>query len=131
MRKAVAMLAVLAGTAAGAQTVATEVSRVSGAEVTRHMHGFLNAEERALLQVVATTPAALEVILGAAPEGHAAMAVAPGEGLLRGGVPVDSAQAIAGLEDRAAARAAALEGCEALRQSGPACVVVLEVAPGR
>ncbi len=131
---AVTMAAVLvAGMApgiAGAQSAPTEVSRLGGAEVTRHMHNFLDAEERAFLEVITSAPEALEVLLGGAPDGHAAMAVAPGEGLIRDGMPVDSAHAVAGLGNAAAARAAAQEGCDAARQSGPACVVVLEVAPG-
>lgn len=126
------LLAMLAAGAALAQAVPTQVQRTGGVEVTLHLHGFLSAEERQFLELVAASPEALEVMLGGAgAAGHAAMAAAPGEGLLQGGMPAPSAHAVAQLPDAAAARAEALRGCEAARGSGPACVVVLEAAPRR
>ena len=131
---AAAVIATLAaGPAALAQsTVPSEVSRIGDVQIIRYLHGFLSDEERTLLMVIATNADALETMMGGAgASGHAAMAVAPGEGLVQGGMPSASAHAIAQLPDADTARAEALAGCEAARQRGPACVVVLEVAPLR
>ncbi len=115
-------------TGALAQSVPTEVTRTAGAEITVHLHPFLTDEDRATLQVIAATPAALEALLGES-GGHAAIALAPEEGLMRDGVPADSAIAVGQLRDAAAARREALEGCDAVRRSNSACVIVLEVTP--
>jgi len=132
LARAAACAAALAGGAAQAQSVATEVHRLGGSEIVVHLHGFLSAEERQFLQLLATLPEALELMLGGpGGGGHAAMAVAPGEGLLRDAMPAPSAHAVAQLPDAAAARAAARAGCDAARAGGAACVVVLEIAPAR
>lgn len=136
-RAAAAVLAMVVGAGAAApglqaQAVPSEVHRLGGAEITLHLHGFLDAESRQFLQIIATVPEALEVMMGGAGEaGHAAMAAAPGEGVLQGGVPPESLHAVAQLPDAASARAEALAGCDAARQGGAACVVVLEVAPAQ
>ena len=113
-----------------AQDVPTEVQTLGTTQVTVHLHPFLTAEELATLRVVATNEQALALFV-TRPGRHAAIAVAPAEGFVRGGQPVASAVAMSDLPDTDRARAAALEGCETQRKSGPACVVVLDVAPVR
>lgn len=113
-----------------AQDVPTEVQTLGKAQVTLHLHSFLTAEEQATLRVVATNEQALALFV-TRPGRHAAIAVAPAEGFVRNGQPVASAMAMSDLPDTDRARAAALESCEKLRKSGPACVVVLDVAPVR
>lgn len=123
------LAAALAGglwTAAAAAQV--QQFRHDGAEVTLHLHDFLSAEDRALLEVVASTPEGLAVLLGDG-GGHAAIALAPAEGMMRDGRPSASASAVGQLPDAAAARTRALDSCNAQRSGGAACVVVLEVAP--
>jgi hypothetical protein len=113
-----------------AQTVPSETHRLAGQQVTLHLHPFLSDEETAMLRLVASNEQALAVfVIGA--RRHAAIAVAPAEGFVRAGVPVPSAFAISDLRRAADARTGALEGCERARQTGPACVVILEVAPAR
>lgn len=101
---------------------------LDGVSVTVLPHEFLSEEELMTLRLVGQHRDALSVFV---PEGggFAALAVAPAEGFVRAGVPVDSATAISGLPDLATARAAALDGCNAARARGPACEIVLEVAP--
>jgi hypothetical protein len=126
-----AALALLGGAGgAAAQGVPTEVTRLGTSEVTLHLHPALAAEDRDLLRVIAGSADALAAMVGSA-GGHAAIALAPAEGLMRDGAPSASAFAIGQLPDAAAARRAALEGCAAARQRGPDCVVVLEIAPAR
>ena len=121
------LLAGLLAPGATAQAVPVEVSRLGEAEVTLHLHPGLSPEDRDLLQVIAGSAEALAAMLGEG--GHAALALAPAEGMMRDGVPAASATAIGQLPDAAAARDAALQGCAAARTRGPDCVVVLEVAP--
>jgi hypothetical protein len=123
-----ALLLAAAGSAS-AQQVPTEVTRAGGVEITLHIHPDLAEEDRALLRALSASPDALAALLGS--DGFAAIALAPAEGMARGGVPAESAIAIGQLPDAAAARTAALEGCTTARRSGPACVVVLEMAPLR
>lgn len=99
-----------------------------GTTITLHLHPFLNDEEVTILRVVGENPDALSVFVGAA-GGFGAMAIAPEEGFVRDGIPVDSAAAVAALPDLDQARAAALTQCNAARQGGSGCVVVLEIAP--
>ena len=113
-----------------AQQVPTEVQTLGASTVTVHLHPFLTAEEQATLRLVATNEQALALFVPRAGR-HAAIAVAPGEGFIRGGQPVPSATAISDLPDTAAARAAALGACDSARKAGPACVIVLDVAPSR
>ncbi|MDP2085445.1 MAG: hypothetical protein Q8K20_09625 [Gemmobacter sp.] len=124
-----ATLALMAAPAL-AQTVATEVQRLGENQVSLHLHPFLTAEEQSALRLVATNEQALALFV-TRPGRHAALAVAPEEGFIRSGMPVASATALSDLPDAQAARDAAMQGCEAARKVGPACVVVLEVAPFR
>jgi hypothetical protein len=123
---AVAMAAVLP--AAAQDTVKVEVYEQAGLRVQVYVFPFLDETELATLRLVATNAEAQALFL---PEGggHAAMAVAPAEGFIRSGAPVASAVAVGALPDAEAARAKALEGCEAARKKRPACEVVLTVAP--
>jgi hypothetical protein len=111
-----------------AQTVPAETARLGGQQITLHLHPFLTAEETAMLRLVASNEQALAVFI-TNPGRHSAMALAPAEGFVRGGQPVASAFAISDLSTPQDARTGALEGCERARRNGPACVVVLEVAP--
>jgi hypothetical protein len=111
-----------------AQQPGAEQYQLDGAEVTVLAHGFLSEEELLTLRLVGQNPEALSIFI---PEGSgfAALAVAPDEGFVRAGMPVASASAISGLPDIGSARDAALDACNAARNGGPACQVVLEVAP--
>ena len=119
-------LAIPAG--AMAQQAQAEQYQLEGAAVTILPHGFLSEEELQTLRLVGQNSDALMVFLPEA-GGHAALAVAPDEGFVREGMPVDSASAISGLPDIETARAAALDACNAARSGGAACQVGLEVAP--
>ncbi len=105
-----------------------ETYNLPGAQVTVTLHDFLTEEENSTLQIIGQSPDALELFL---PEGgrFAALAVAPDEGFIRDGIPVESAVAIGNLPDLAEARAAALEGCNAARSGGAECQIVLEISP--
>ncbi len=118
---------VLAGPAVAEQV---QTFQHSNAEVRLAMPDALSGEDRALLEVIAASPEVLATMLDAA-EGHAAIALAPAEGMIRDGVPPASATALGGLPDANTARREALRMCESARSRGPACVVVLEVAPRR
>ena len=126
------MTALGAPMAPAQQTVAAEVTRAGSVQVTIHRHDFLNPQDLAVLQTIAGNDQARALFLG--PEGDfAALALAPRDGLLdASGTGVQpTAQAVAQLPDADTARARALELCESARRRGPACVVVLEVAPQR
>lgn len=112
------------------QTVPPEVQRLGASQVTLYLHPFLTPEETAALRMVASNEQALGLFVPR-PGRHAAIAIAPAEGFIRAGLPVPSATAMSDLPDAAAARAAAMQGCETARKTGEACVVVLEVAPFR
>ena len=98
------------------------------AEVRLTLPPELSAEDRSMLEIIATTPEVLATMLDSA-AGYAAIALAPAEGMIRDGVPPASATALGGLPDAATARSEALRMCDAARSGGPACVVVLELAP--
>ncbi|MFN7004384.1 MAG: hypothetical protein ACK4NW_13250 [Roseinatronobacter sp.] len=123
-----AILALTAANSAVAQQTMAERYELDGAQVTVLTHPFLSDEELLTLRLVGQNRDALSLFV---PEGsgYAAIAVAPSEGFVRAGMPVDSASAISGLPDLATARTSALEACNAARRAGPACEVVLEVAP--
>ncbi|MBN2630031.1 MAG: hypothetical protein JXR75_05790 [Rhodobacteraceae bacterium] len=110
------------------QTVPAETTINGAATVTLYRHPFLTEAELATLRLVATDAQALSLFVPRG-TGHAALAVAPGEGFVRNGTPVPSAVAIGDLPDLTAARKAALSACDTARRAKPACVVVLEVAP--
>lgn len=115
---------------AQAQEVPVETAINSGATVSLHMHPFLSPEEVATLRLVASNDQALSLFLTSR-TGHAALAMSPDEGFVRDGKPVASAVALGDLPDAAAARTAALAGCDTARKAKAPCVVVLEVAPSR
>lgn len=123
---------VMAGAAFAADPVPTEVNQIDDTMITLYLYPFLTEEEVSLLRLVATNADALAVFV---PEGggFAAIAVAPREGFVRDGQPVESAVAVAHLPDAATARDDALAGCMAAKKRGPDCVIVLEVAapPGK
>jgi hypothetical protein len=124
-----AVAALAAGTARA--EVAAETKVLGDFSVTLHVHPFLTEEELVTLRLVQTNTEALAIFVPEAAAGHAAMAAAPGEGFIRDAKVVPSAVAIAGMADADSAATAALEGCEAARKGGDACVVVLEVAPAQ
>ncbi len=127
-RRALAILAALVAGAAGAQQVPTERLVLGDARITIHLHPFLTDEGRDLLRLVGENPDALALFRPSG-TGHAALALAPGDGLLRDGVQAPSAKAVADLPDPESARVAARDACDAARSGGPACVIALEVAP--
>ncbi|MFE3836998.1 hypothetical protein [Pseudogemmobacter sonorensis] len=122
-----AALALALGTvSASGQADAVETAELGKSTVTLHPRDFLTAEELALLRLVLVNDQALAVFVqGGA--GHAALAVAPAEGLIRAGKPVASAVALSELPDADTAAAEALKACEAARSGGAACEIVLEV----
>lgn len=115
-------------TAASAQQVGSEQYRMDGLEVTVVSHAFLTDEEMMTLRLVGQNRDALSLFVPEG-DGYAALAVAPSEGFVRAGEAVPSAIAMAGLPDINSARASALEACNAARQSGAECQIVLEIAP--
>lgn len=123
----VGLLVGLAGAAMA--DVPTEVSQLAGQKITLHVHPFLDATELSTLRLVATNKEALQLFVTS--KGYSAIAVAPREGFIRDGGLVASAVAMGDLPDAARAAAAAVAGCDAKRKGGQACVVVLEVGPGR
>ena len=127
--KGLALAVVLAGSAVAGE-VPTEVSKLAGQKITLHIQPFLTETELSTLRLVATNRQALKLFVTSA-KGYAAIAVAPKEGFIRDNALVGSAVAIGELPDAASAVAAALKGCNAARKGGVACVVVLEVGPGR
>ncbi len=114
-----------------AGNVPVESQVLGQSKVTLHVYPFLDPTELATLRLVMTSPPALALFLPkGTTAGYAAIAVAPGEGFLRGGKPVPSAVALGGLRDAATAATQATRACDARRKpGGAACVVVLEVAP--
>jgi len=111
-----------------AQDMQAENYQLDGVQITVIPHPFLAEDELMTLRLVGQNSDALELFV---PEGsgYAALAIAPEEGFVRNGVPVDSAIAISGLQDIATARSSALEACDAARQTAQECVIALEVAP--
>lgn len=108
--------------------VAPEVSTLGTSKVTLYPQPFLDADELAMLRLVASNPDALALFVPGG-SGYAALALSPEDGFLTEGAPAASAVAIADLPDAAQATAAALEGCDAKRIGKSPCVIVLEVAP--
>lgn len=122
----VAALVVVAGGAQAAEPV--ERAHFQGHEITFHPHAFLDEDERALLRLVMRDAGALALFL---PEGNhfAALAAAPDEGVMQDGAIVGSATALSGLPDLRVTADEALRACDRARDGGPACVIVLTVAP--
>ena len=113
---------------ASAQEVPTEHYQMDGVEISVLAHEFLSEDELMTLRLVGQNRDALALFVPEGP-GYAALAIAPAEGFVRDGVPVDSAIAMSGLQDLESARASALEACDAARQTDDSCVIALEVAP--
>jgi hypothetical protein len=111
-----------------AQDIQAESYQLDGVQITVIGHPFLAEDELMTLRLVGQNRDALELFVPDGP-GYAALAIAPEEGFVRNGVPVDSAIAISGLQDIDTARASALEACDAARQTAQNCVIALEVAP--
>lgn len=122
------LVAALLAAPAFAQTVPTEVFTLDAVDVTVHLHPFLTEEEATTLRFVGQSPDALALFLPAGNK-FGAIALAPEDGFIRDGQPVDSASAVADLPDATQARDAALMECNAVRSGGPSCVIVLEIAP--
>jgi len=113
---------------ASAQQAEAELYQLNGVEVSVMTHAFLSEDEMMTLRLVGQNGDALAVFVPEGP-GYAALAIAPDEGFVRDGIPVDSAIAMSGLQDIESARVAALEACDAARQTAQDCVIALEVAP--
>jgi hypothetical protein len=127
MRRSALALVLLAG-AARADLPPLETADLGDAGVSIWTYNFLQADEADYLRLLMTRPSAL--IEGWMPvTGHGALAVAPEEGLWRAGARVPSAVAAGGMASAEAAATAARAGCDALRQTGQGCIVVLQVAP--
>jgi hypothetical protein len=107
--------------------VPVETARLKGQAITLHVHPFLTEQELQTLRLVMTNKQALDLFITS--KGHSAIAMAPGEGFIRDNAPVKSAVALGDFSSAEEASAAAIAGCEAQRQGGEACVVVLEVGP--
>ena len=120
--------AVLVAAASGAVAQEVEHFMLQGAQVSVILHPFLTEEEVGLLRVVGASPEALELFV---PESgrYAALAVAPGDGFIREGIPVTSAVAVGDLPDIEAARSAARAGCDEVRVTREDCEIVLEIRP--
>ena len=121
-------LVAIAFAAPVAAQVQTESFTQGQTAITLHLHPFLTEEETTILRVVGESPDALALFIPAG-SGFGALALAPEDGFIRDGLPVDSAAAVAELPDLAQARDAALAQCNSARSGGAACVVVLEIAP--
>jgi hypothetical protein len=121
------LVAVMVAGTAGAE-VPVETATLGASAITLHLHPFLTDEELATLRLVMTNEQALGVFV---PDksGFAALAVSPEDGFIRVGAPMGSAVAVGDLPDGAAARQAALAGCEAAKEGSAPCVTVLEIAP--
>lgn len=111
-----------------AEGVPVEEAVLGAAQVRLYLHPFLTPDELVTLRLVLTNEQALALFVPNA-SGYAALAAAPGEGVIRDGQPIPSAIALAELPDAAAAAKAATAACDAARKGGEPCVVVLEVAP--
>lgn len=113
-----------------AEAVPVEEAALGASTVRLYAHQFLQPDELATLRLVMTNEQALALFVPDA-SGFAALAASPGEGVIREGVPVASAVALAQMPDAAAAAKAATAACDAARTSEEACVVVLEIAPAQ
>jgi hypothetical protein len=117
----------LAAGAAWADLPPLETAVIGGAEVSLWTLMFLDDTEAEVLRGLLKDGQALQGWLPLS--GHGALAVAPDEGLWRDGARVPSVVGVGGMTSDEAASTAALAGCNALRQSDPPCIVVLQVAP--
>ncbi len=120
---------VLAGSAM-ASDVPTEVAKLNGQVITLHVYPFLTESDLKVLRLVQTNKQALALFV-TSKSGYSAIAMAPKEGFQTQSGLAASVVALGDLPDAAAAAEATLKGCDAARKGGEACVVVLEVAPGK
>lgn len=127
-KKAMVLAAAAAVGPVQAQQVKTEAYVLDGMQITLHLHPFLSDEGLAMLRLVGRNRDALSLFVPEATR-FAAMALAPQDGLVADGLLAESAVAVADLPSLAAARNAALEGCNAARKGGPRCVIALEISP--
>lgn len=116
------------GSGAVAQDVMTEVYHLGEFEVRVLLHSFLTEDEMTTLRAVGQSQEALGLFVSEGP-GYAALAVAPDEGFMRNGLPVESAIALSGLDTLSEARRAANAACNSARTSSAACVTVLAISP--
>ena len=123
-----ALVLVVAVVPAQAQQVTTENYVLEGKRIAVHLHPFLSDEGLAMLRLVGRNRDALALFVPDAAR-FAAMALAPRDGLVDGGLLADSAVAVADMSGIATARKAALDDCNAARSGGPACVIALEIQP--
>ncbi len=131
--RAVCAMALMASVALALPAVAevpTEVTSLSGSQVTLHLHPFLTEDELATLRLVATNEQALSLFVTSR-KGNAALAISESDGFIRDGQPAKSAIALADFESPEAARDATISGCDAVRKGKSGCVVVLEVGPAQ
>lgn len=110
--------------------VPTEVNKLQGAQITLHVYPFLKPDELKTLRLVSTNAQALAIFVPGDKKHYSAMALAPDDGFLKDGTPVDTAVALSDFADPATASAAAKKACDDKRaKKGKACVIVLEVGP--
>lgn len=110
--------------------VPTEVNTLQGAKVTLHVYPFLKPDELKTLRLVATNSQALALFVPGDKSHYSAMALAPDDGFMKDGAPVNTAIALSDFTDPASASAAAKKACDDKRgKKGKACVIVLEVGP--
>ena len=118
----------LGATMSVAQQISVEEAALGNSTVRLYVHPFLTADELTTLRLVMTNEQALALFVPNS-AGHAALAAAPGEGVIREGKPVASAIALADLPDPASAAKAASAACDQAKTTSSPCVVVLEIAP--
>lgn len=120
----------LAAGAALAEAPKAETAALGGAQVSIYPWEFLTEEELTTLRLVLVNEDALAIFVPADGKGgFAALAVSPDDGFIREGALAKSATALAGLESADAAKAAALEACNAAKKGEAACEIVLDVSP--
>lgn len=116
-------------TTAHANPTMSERYDLANAQVTLHVHDFLDEDELTTLRLVGQNEEALALFLPEGTGGFGALAIAPADGFIRQGMPAESAVALSDLPDIEGAKAAAIAECNSLRSGGRACEVVLEIAP--
>lgn len=108
--------------------VASESATLGDYTITLYLHPFLTEEDLTVLRFVTTSTDALALFLPTA-SGHAAIAVSPDEGFVKGGAPMPSVVALGGLPDAQTAQTDSLAACQKAAASKTPCVVVLQIAP--
>ncbi|MBI1171209.1 hypothetical protein GC209_07390 [bacterium] len=127
---AMAVLGSVWANGALAGDVPVEVSKLDGSKITLHVYPFLKPDELKTLRVVAKNRQALQIFIPGDKAHFSAMALAPDDGFMKDGAPVETAVALSDLPDAATAAANARAACDAKRgKKGKPCVTVLEVGP--